>query len=78
MLKRDLEDKILEKESEIFDLKRNIEQLKVFEEIGDRKFKEWIEKYDKLLIAYKLIKQKNDKKVTKGKSKVNRSKKTSK
>lgn len=61
MLKKELEDKVIELNSRIFDLEQALFQSQQFEEIGDEKLVKCYQKFDKLLVKYK----KNDKDVTK-------------
>lgn len=56
MKKAELEDKILELESKIFDLNRELEQQKIFVELGDQKLIKAYEKVDKGLEKINQIK----------------------
>lgn len=62
MLKKELEQENRELKDKIFDLNREITQLKTFEQIGDEKLKKMCERHDKLFLKLRKCLEKKGKK----------------
>ncbi len=53
MTKKQLEDKIVELNSKIFDLERSVTQAKMFEQVGEERLSKAMDRIDKYLLLIK-------------------------
>jgi len=57
MIKKDLEDKIIKQDSEIFELKRRLFEAEQFVEVGEERIEKLLTKLDKKLEVINTIKE---------------------